>query len=125
VAEFALGIQLQAPANYGYPAMDLGPLYVAVTAGALSLVAWAALAVLERLTAHARRAWLFLAPLVLVASLSSPLGGTDVSTADRAVLVVMHIGVAAVLIPAFYRTSPRRAPQLSRPRVPFKTEATT
>jgi len=34
-----------------------------------------------------------------------PFSGTDVSIANRAVLLLMHVGVAAVLIPAFYRTS--------------------
>jgi hypothetical protein len=105
VATFTFGLQLQAPANNGYPAMDLGPLFIGMTAGALSLAAWAALGILERLTSHARTVWLLAAPLVLLASLSLPLSGTDVSIANRAVLLLMHVGVAAVLIPAFYRTS--------------------
>jgi Family of unknown function (DUF6069) len=115
VAELGFGLHLQAPASNDYPPMDLCPVFVGVTAAVLSLVGWVVLAVLERLTSHARVVWLLLAPFALLASLAMPLGGTGVSDANRAVLVLMHIGVAAALIPAFYRTLPRRARQPSRP----------
>jgi hypothetical protein len=36
------------------------------------------------------------------------LPGTGVSLANRAVLILMHLAVASVLIPALYRSSPRR-----------------
>ena len=72
------------------------------------------LAALERLTPHARLIWLVLALVGLAASLSMPLGGTGVSSGNRAVLVLMHVAVAAVLIPVLYRTSPRRLAHLSQ-----------
>jgi hypothetical protein len=40
-----------------------------------------------------------------------PLGSTGISVANRAVLVVMHVAVAAVLIPVLYRTAGRRLAQ--------------
>jgi Family of unknown function (DUF6069) len=75
-------------------------------------------------TSHARIVWLILAPVALLASLLMPLSGTGVSDANRAVLVLMHIGVAATLIPAFYRTLPRRARRPSRPGTSCATGVT-
>ena len=107
--------RLRAPAGTGYPEpVDIGPLNVAVASAVLSLVGWAVLAALERLTPHARRIWLVVALVGLAASLSAPLSGTGVSTANRGVLVLMHVAVAAVLIPVLYRTSPRRLAHLSQ-----------
>src|SRR5918911_1114870 len=81
LAELALGIRLQAPAGTGYPEpVDIGPLNVALASAVLSLVGWAVLAALERLTPHARRIWLVLALVALAASLSMPLSGTGVSS---------------------------------------------
>jgi hypothetical protein len=51
-----------------------------------------------------------LALVALAASLAMPLSGTGVGAANRAVLVLMHVGVAAVLIPVLHRTSPARLP---------------
>ncbi len=115
LAEFVLGIRLQAPAGTGSPEpVDIGPLNVAVASVVLSLVGWAGLAALERLTPHAHRVWLVVALVALAASLAMPLSGSGVSTADRAVLVLMHVAVAAVLIPILYRTSPGRLTDPSR-----------
>jgi Family of unknown function (DUF6069) len=109
LAELVLGIRLQAPAGTGYPEpVDIGPLNVAVASVVLSLVGWAVLAALERLTPHARRVWLLVALVALAASLSMPLSGSGVTLANRAVLVLMHVAVAAVLMPVLYRTSPGR-----------------
>ena len=110
VAELAFGIHLQAPAfdNSGQ-ASDVSALDVAVVAALLSLAGWGLLALLERLTARARRVWLIVAPLALVLSLGTPLSGTGVTSANRIVLLLMHLAVGAVLIPALYRTSPRKA----------------
>jgi hypothetical protein len=44
-----------------------------------------------------------------VLSLGTPLSGTGITAANRAVLVLMHLAVGGVLIPALYRTSPSRA----------------
>lgn len=119
LAGFGLGIRLQAPANYGSPPMELGPVFVGITAAVLSLVAWGLIALMERLTSRASNVWLAVAPLALLVSLTMPLGGTGVSSANRVMLVFMHLGVAAVLIPAFYHTSPKRETGYSQPGRPF------
>ena len=109
LAVLVLGIRLQAPAGTGYPEpVDIGPLNVALASVVLSLVGWAVLATLERLTPHARRIWLVLALLALAASLAMPLSGTGVGAANRAVLVLMHVVVAGILVPVLYRTSSGR-----------------
>jgi Family of unknown function (DUF6069) len=70
-----------------------------------ALLGWALLAVLERRTSRARAVWTGVALVVLLLSLSGPLtGGTTPST--RATLVLMHLTVAAVLIPTLRRSSP-------------------
>lgn len=109
VAELAFGIHLQAPAfdNSGQ-ASEISALDVAVVAVLLSLAGWGLLALLERLTAHARRVWLIVAPLALVLSLGTPLSGTGVTAADRIVLLLMHLAVGGVLIPALWWTSPKQ-----------------
>ena len=116
LAEFALGIHLQAPAGAGYPEpVDIGPLTVAVATAVLSLLGWGVLAVLEQLTPNARRIWLLVALVALAVSLAMPLTGFGVSLANRAVLVLLHMAVAAVLVPALYRTSPGHLPRPSQP----------
>jgi hypothetical protein len=63
-----------------------------------SLMAWGLLAMLERRTSRARTIWSVVAITVLLVSFSLPLSaGTTAST--KAVLTMMHVAVAAVLIP--------------------------
>ena len=110
VAEGALAIHLQAPAGtLAAEPVAIGPLSVALAAGLLPLIGWAALVGLERLTPHARTIWLALALVGLDASLGMPMSGSGVSEANRVVLVVMHLLVGAIVIAVLYRTSPRRA----------------
>ncbi|MBG6135633.1 DUF6069 family protein [Longispora fulva] len=66
------------------------------------LAAWAALAVLERTTGHARRVWTVLALAVLVVSLLGPLGGATGSA--QVGLAALHLTVGAILILALPRT---------------------
>jgi Family of unknown function (DUF6069) len=87
-------------------AQDLtaGPVVVAsLVAG---LAAWLALAVLERLTRHARAAWVALATLALVASLGAPLSGRGIDGGSRLVLALLHLTVGTLLIVLLPRTSP-------------------
>ncbi|MFC4147283.1 DUF6069 family protein [Micromonospora mangrovi] len=70
------------------------------------LIGWALLALLERVTAAGRTIWTVVAVLVLLVSLLGPLGG--VSTGARITLALMHLVAAAVIIPAFRRSSHRR-----------------
>src|SRR5215217_7557489 len=84
--------------------LTAGPVVVAsLVAG---LAAWLALAVLERLTHHARAAWVALATLVLAASLGAPLSGRGIDEQSRLVLTLLHLTVGAVLIVLLARTSP-------------------
>ena len=67
------------------------------------LAGWGLLALLERRAARARRIWTGIAFVVVVLSLSLPLtAGTTMSS--KAALALMHVAVAAVLIPAMRRS---------------------
>ena len=109
VAELVFGIDLRAPAfDASGTALPISAPNVLIVATLLSLAGWGALALLERLTQRARRAWLVVAPLALLLSLATPLSGSGVTSADRIALLGMHLVVGAVLIAALARTSPSR-----------------
>ena len=106
VSELVFGIDVRQPAfGPGVPQdLTAGPIVVAsVVAG---LAAWLALAVLERLTRHARAAWVTLATLVLAASLGAPLSGRGIDEQSRLVLALLHLTVGTLLIILLARTSP-------------------
>lgn len=106
VSELVFGIDVRQPAfGTGVPQdLTAGPVVIAsVVAG---LAAWLALAVLERLTRHARVAWVALATLVLVASLGAPLSGRGIDEQSRLVLTLLHLTVGGLLIVLLPRTSP-------------------
>lgn len=71
-----------------------------------SLLGWALLAVLERLTPHALRIWTVVAVAVLALSFI-PLTAVEATGGSKTVLALAHLTVAAVLIPLFWQTSPR------------------
>ena len=105
ISELVLGVDVRQPAfGPGVPQdLTTGPVVVAsLVAG---LVAWLALAVLERLTRHARAAWVTLATLVLAASLGAPLSGRGIDGGSRLVLTLLHLTVGAWLIALLPRTS--------------------
>ncbi len=112
-AGLILDIQLQAPSGTVAPEpVAIGPLTVALASVIPSLLGWAVMAALERLTPHARRVWLVLALLALAASLLlGPLSGSGVTTANRLVLALMHLAVAGAVMTALYRTSAGRLAQ--------------
>jgi Family of unknown function (DUF6069) len=66
---------------------------------AASLLGWLLLAVLDQRTPRARAAWTGTALVVLAASLALPLSAAT-TTAATIGLMVMHVAVAAVVIPA-------------------------
>jgi hypothetical protein len=106
LSELIFGIDVRQPAFGTDPPQDLtaGPVVVAsLVAG---LAAWLALALLERLTRHARAAWITLATLVLAASLGAPLSGRGIDGESRLVLMLLHLTVGALLIVLLARTSP-------------------
>jgi hypothetical protein len=74
---------------------------------AASLLGWLLLALLERRTPHARLFWATIALAALAASLALPL--TVATTSSAAVgLIVMHLTVGAVVIPAMAHTARAR-----------------
>src|SRR5580698_10054934 len=79
---------------------------VGVTVAA-SLLGWLLLAQLERRTPHARPLWTAIALAVLAASLALPLAAGTTSAAVAG-LIVMHLTVGAVVIPALAQTARTR-----------------
>jgi hypothetical protein len=105
LSELLFGVDVRQPAFGTGVSQDLtaGPVVLAsLVAG---LAAWLALAVLERLTRHARAAWVALATLVLAASLGAPLSGRGIDGESRLVLTLLHLTVGALLIVLLPRTS--------------------
>ena len=74
---------------------------------AASLLGWLLLALLERRTPHARRLWATIALAALAASLALPLAAAT-TTSAAAGLIVMHLTVGAVVIPAMAHTARAR-----------------
>lgn len=111
LAESAFGLDLRSPAFGDAESSDIGAGNVIFAALIGSVAAWAALALLERVTVHAPRIWATGALVVLLVSLGGPLGGTDIEGAGRAVLAAMHVLVAGILIVGLYRSAVERAPR--------------
>jgi hypothetical protein len=106
VAVPLLGTQLMIRFGSG-SAQTVGLDYVIGASLVGSLAGWGVLALLERRTPRARTLWTGAAIVVLLASLSLPLGfGTTLAT--KATLGLMHLVVAAVIIPTLRRTSRQR-----------------
>jgi len=101
------GVDLRAPAFDGSGAgQDVGLVAAVLTSLVASLAAWLLLAVSERhLTSRARTVWTILAMAGFVVSLGGPMSGTGIDATDRALLGVLHVIVAAVLIPLLYLTA--------------------
>lgn len=76
-----------------------------ITALAASLAGWSLLALLERLTHHAHAIWTATALVALVGSFA-PLVAPGTPTTSRIVLAVLHLSVAAILIPSLARSAP-------------------
>jgi len=88
----------------GGEAMNVGAGPVVLFALAASLLGWAFLEALERLTTRAGLIWTAVALLVLAASFV-PLVAADASDSTKVVLGLAHLAVGAVLIPVFWRTT--------------------
>ncbi|MBA0053180.1 hypothetical protein E0L36_20575 [Streptomyces sp. AJS327] len=90
----------------GEETLDLGGAPVAVAALLASLCGWALLAALERFgVRRARAVWTGAAGVVLALSFLPFLGG-GMDGGTRASLALMHLAVAAVLIPGLAGGSP-------------------
>ncbi|MFD7687114.1 DUF6069 family protein [Streptomyces sp. NPDC059781] len=90
----------------GERTLDIGAVPVAVVALLASLSGWGLLAALERSGARrARAVWTGIAGAVLAVSFL-PLAGDGMDGGTRAALALMHLAVAAVLIPGLGGRSP-------------------
>ncbi|TMR89005.1 hypothetical protein EJK15_63060 [Nonomuraea basaltis] len=68
----------------------------------LSLLAWGVLAALEKYAKHGKTIWRILALTALAASLL-PIIGVEASAGTKIALSLMHVAVAAVLVPLLPR----------------------
>lgn len=105
VIEPGLGLDLRGPLLGTAETMDVGLAHVVSGSLLASLAGWALLAALERAVVRPRRTWTAIALLVQFASLSGPMSGTGVTTANRVSLVLLHLAVGVTLIPLLYRTA--------------------
>lgn len=104
--EVAIGVDLQAPAFEGsQQGFDVGSLEVVMTSALASLAAWVLLGLLERWSRRPGPVWTWIAIGAFVVSLSGPMSGTGIPTPHRWLLALLHVVVAAVLIPLLYRTT--------------------
>ncbi|MFB4305416.1 DUF6069 family protein [Actinomadura sp. GTD37] len=88
----------------GQEPRDLGASAIGVFALVPSLLGWALLAVLERVTPLAARIWTATA-LVFLAVSFLPVLSVHASGGSKAVLALAHVAVGAVLIPVFWWTA--------------------
>ena len=96
-----LGSRLQTQFGNAAP-QGVGIASVVLSSLAASLAGWGLLAILERRLARARTIWTGIAIAVLLASLSVPVSAGTTTTTKFA-LAIMHVAVAAVLIPTLRR----------------------
>jgi hypothetical protein len=101
-----LGIHLNFRFGTGHTQTIAVGQIIGVTVAA-ALLGWLLLALLERRTAHARLLWTTIALATLAASLALPLA-VATTTSAVAGLIVMHVAVGAVVIPATAHTSRAR-----------------
>jgi Family of unknown function (DUF6069) len=101
-----LGIHLNVRFGAGHiQTISIGQV-IGVTVAA-SLFGWLLLALLERRTPQARVRWTTVALVALAASLALPLAFAT-TTSAIAGLIVLHVSVGAVVIPALARTARTR-----------------
>lgn len=92
----------------GFGAATPHPLSAGVVAVAGLLggfLGWAVLVVTERLLRRGRKTWLAITLTGLAFSFGGPLTGDGIEYSDRAALALLHLTVAAVVIPLLYRTA--------------------
>lgn len=98
VETLAFDLDLKGPAMSNQASADVTLVNVIGVSAVVSLVAWALLAILEKITSKGRTIWTVIAVLVFLLSLGGPFSGTGISTNTRLSLALMHLTVAAVLI---------------------------
>jgi hypothetical protein len=103
VGEPVLGNDMVITAE-GQQPQDLGASAFIMFSLFFSLLGWALLALLERVTRRARLIWTVAALVFLAVSLVPPLT-IEASGGTKVVLALGHVAVGAVLIPVFRATS--------------------
>ena len=106
VAVPVLGHDLLVPGRGDRDPMEITLPLVVGTALVASLAGWGLLEVLERVTRRAAAVWRAVAALALLVSFAPPLLTEGIDTGTRVTLAMMHVVVAAVLIPALPRARP-------------------
>ena len=108
IARYAAGVHPHSPAFTGtaHPQAVQAGFAVAIAVLA-ALLGWGLAVLIGRRARRPRRVWLFSSGAVLLVSLAGPLSGHGVPGSDRLALVLMHLAVAAVLIPGYASTLPR------------------
>lgn len=96
---------LTQPGFGGQAAQPLEAFVVVVASLLGGLLGWATLMVVERVLHRDRRTWLAIMSAALILSLAGPLSGTGVTAGDRLALVLLHLTVAAVVVPLLYRST--------------------
>jgi Family of unknown function (DUF6069) len=111
VTDPLLGIDLVGTTRPGSEElMSITPALIAGTSLVVALAGWALLALLERFTARARTIWTTIAVVLTLLSLAGPLSVlASTSAANALALALMHLAVAAVVIPMLAGTSPAPA----------------
>jgi hypothetical protein len=98
----ALGVDFTLRASGKSTTVDL-PAVIGFTLG-IAAIGWAALAVLERYTRRAATIWTRVAGGVFVLSLI-PIFAEQAAAGTRTTLVLMHVSVAAILVPLLRRSA--------------------
>lgn len=105
VAAPVAGVDLEATVAEGQPPMEINLFLVVAASLLLSLLGWALLAVLERVTRRGLRVWVIVAAAVTLLSLAGP---TTAETGGAMVaLALMHLAVGGVLIATMVRSARR------------------
>ncbi|MFI2346581.1 DUF6069 family protein [Streptomyces sp. NPDC019443] len=104
VAVPIVGHELLVPQSGDQKASEITAPYVLVMSLAASLAGWLLLVILERHTARPHAIWTVIASVTLLVSFT-PLLTLELATATRIWLALMHLAVAAILIPALPRSA--------------------
>ena len=95
-------IDLRVDPRNGQPPNEIALPFAAAMALVVALLGWGTRALLGRFTRHAARVWTAVAGVVLVVSFL-PILAVEATGGTKAVLALMHLAVAACLIPVFGR----------------------
>lgn len=107
----ALGAEMKAT-NPGQPTIEITPVVAAIAALIAGGLGWLARKVLDRFAPRkAARVWLIGASVVFLLQLFPPLL-TEATTGTKITLLLMHVAVAAILVPV-----------LAKPKAPAEPEA--